>query len=39
MTGDHNQRNPHLGDQRPIELVETEEGAQQVLGYINRWPA
>ncbi|WP_053214797.1 antitoxin Xre/MbcA/ParS toxin-binding domain-containing protein [Pseudomonas sp. Q12-87] len=33
------QPNSHLDGQRPIELVETEEGTQQVLSYIQDWIA
>lgn len=33
------QPNIHLGNQCPIELVETEEGTQQVLSYIRGWVA
>ncbi|EPJ88523.1 antitoxin Xre/MbcA/ParS toxin-binding domain-containing protein [Pseudomonas sp. CFII68] len=33
------QPNVHLDGHSPIELVETEKGAQQVLSYIHRWMA
>lgn len=33
------QPNIHLDGHRPIELVETEKGTQQILSYINRWIA
>jgi len=29
--------NPHLGGRTPIELVETDEGAEQVIAYIERY--
>lgn len=33
------QPNPHLGGLRPIELIETQAGAQQILDYIRHWLA
>ncbi|MFP3679961.1 MbcA/ParS/Xre antitoxin family protein [Pseudomonas sp. SIMBA_041] len=31
------QPNPYLDNRCPIDLVETEEGAQQVIDYITLW--
>ena len=33
------QPNSYLNNQCPIDMVETEEGAQEVLAYIHRWIA
>ncbi|WP_269216596.1 MULTISPECIES: MbcA/ParS/Xre antitoxin family protein [Pseudomonas] len=33
------QPNSHLNGHRPIELVETEQGTEQVLSYIHGWLA
>ena len=33
------QPNPHLGGRIPIEMLETEQGADEVLAYIRKWIA
>ena len=34
-----NQPNPYLGNEAPIDLIESEEGAHRVLAYIKEWIA